>query len=229
MEELGNPFCQLLFDVFTHPAGRRLRDRLSHGEADPATVTIPYLDRILGCFVSLSIRHHPSRDDFLSRCPPAIRRCYAFCFDDYVSCFHPRTLIQRSFLQLSTTIFRTQSVLDRFPPRPVNPEDENETVRYRRTEKPESIQFFLETVSSLGPTEDILTCSNDALHRRQSPFTPNAELISLNSLSTIIKLFQEGADSFCEKISELERIQSEEKAPVRQKVHQIALQACAHS
>jgi hypothetical protein len=217
--DLGNPFSQLLFDLFTHPAGKRPRDRLSHGEADVSSISLQFVDRFFGSFIALCLHFHPRRQEanFWSALPPAFEHCYTFCFERYVSSFHPRSMLQKSLGKLPATLLRMQQVVDLFPPRPSNPEEEDENQSYRRNEYPDSLATFqqhIEALVSLGYSDGLAL---DAPYRRDSPFTDSAELITVNALSTIAKSFFSAAEAFVSKKEEFDRILSSDKVPVRQR------------
>lgn len=214
VSELGNPFFQLLFDLFVHPAGKRVRDRLSHGEADVQTVPLLFLDRLIGAIVALCHRYHPSFGavGFDKTVSPQVLRCAEFCFSDYIGCFHPQSLLQKALGAASQTVAKLEAAIARFPPRPTSSEDENPDVHYRRVDFPEATSSLRAALATLeGEDPPVL------LSRRTSPFTTPGELVSFTGMTSLVKSYFGSCEMFFVKIESFLALAESPKAPVRQK------------
>lgn len=118
-DELGSGIMNAFWDLFIHHAGPRPRDRISHCECDPYSIPYALVDRIFGLFVTLLMRYdcaHNVTDSlkYLSTLPYALQRCYHY-FENYVSCFHPKSLLQRQLKQCLGSWNKIKEIVDQYP------------------------------------------------------------------------------------------------------------------
>lgn len=87
---LGVPLVELLYDLFMVQTGPRLRDKVSHGEADPASLGSGLADAYLLLLVTLAFRFRG--DSQLSVEEEGSLRQLSLLVDQYVSRYHPMAL-----------------------------------------------------------------------------------------------------------------------------------------
>eukprot|EP01130_Rhizamoeba_saxonica_P010728 TRINITY_DN4421_c0_g2_i1.p1 TRINITY_DN4421_c0_g2~~TRINITY_DN4421_c0_g2_i1.p1 ORF type:complete len:382 (+),score=67.68 TRINITY_DN4421_c0_g2_i1:149-1147(+) len=94
--EIGDNLMNLLWDMFIHVKGPRIRDRLAHGEASIVNIPHHVFQRILQIFIYLTLKYIPDINiDELEN--DKFAETYKFV-DGYISCFHPRSLLQKSLV-----------------------------------------------------------------------------------------------------------------------------------
>lgn len=98
-QELGYRTMLALFDLLVYPKGPRIRDRLSHGECE---CNIPQIipERLLGILIYLCYKYRLVDYDYI----PETIQAYIQIYDNYVPCFHPKSLIQRDLWSLDMTL-----------------------------------------------------------------------------------------------------------------------------
>lgn len=162
IEIFGDRVLTALNDTFLYPAGPRPRDRISHGDVDPTTVTRCAAARCLEMTVYLALRHRGP-----SEVPSTLKPCIEY-YDNFKSCWHPQSLLQR---QLASTICNKFSKwIETILPISTNSnvsndDEEEEQITIRGENYENDVTYVLEiaerirsrrNVSGCGPYEGIL-------------------------------------------------------------------------
>eukprot|EP01119_Soliformovum_irregulare_P018699 TRINITY_DN5786_c0_g1_i3.p1 TRINITY_DN5786_c0_g1~~TRINITY_DN5786_c0_g1_i3.p1 ORF type:complete len:694 (-),score=103.24 TRINITY_DN5786_c0_g1_i3:41-2122(-) len=94
--EVPEGIITALEDLFVWFEGPRMRDRVAHASIDEDSLTLLFVQRILGLCIALCRRY-----DCGEEAPPLsiASRCSQF-FENYRSCFHPKIFIQRQILDM---------------------------------------------------------------------------------------------------------------------------------
>jgi hypothetical protein len=103
VDEIGVNLMIALNDIFLYPFGPRPRDRISHGDVNPVTVTRCAAARCLELFFAIALRYLPSNQDdsHSNTISQLLLPCQNY-FENYVTCWHPHALLER---QLHETVF----------------------------------------------------------------------------------------------------------------------------
>lgn len=103
-QEVGYHVVECLLDLFTHVAGPRIRDRMSHGECSSdiqTSVNRLIADRVFGIFLYLCIKYNTESQVSLST--QGIAAHVTHYFENYTSCFHPKVVVYKQHLFNSLT------------------------------------------------------------------------------------------------------------------------------
>lgn len=101
-ERLGKRILIALNDTFIYPLGPRPRDRISHGDVHPTSVTRLAAARCLEIIIYLALKCQPPSSQIT---PPILESCAHF-YDNYVSCWHPHSLLERQLHKTSNQSWR---------------------------------------------------------------------------------------------------------------------------
>lgn len=100
VKEIGVGAMNLLWDLFVHVDGPRVRDRLSHCHSDMRSVPHVIAERMLQLVVYFSLKYNlraiSSEGQDL---PESVKKCVTFV-DNYISCFHPQSVLCRKLVPL---------------------------------------------------------------------------------------------------------------------------------
>ena len=88
------------------------RDKISHGEIDHTSITTVLIDRTLSAFFYLL--HKYADESELQQIPPEFEKNILFV-DSYISCFHPKSLFQRSLFDLFQKIDQLKEIVNSYP------------------------------------------------------------------------------------------------------------------
>eukprot|EP00731_Ephydatia_muelleri_P027311 Em0019g184a len=140
-EEIGASKLEMLLDLLVHPEGPKLRAKISHGEVDFSCVPQAFANHVLCMAITFCAQY--TRQPELNKSPIVSR-----CLDvekQYVSLFHPISLLRKELLQLVNNLEQWKQIPD-------NPD------KFSITDQSESsgdaISHVLQSVSSLQNTED---------------------------------------------------------------------------
>eukprot|EP00731_Ephydatia_muelleri_P027309 Em0019g182a len=139
--DVQNLSNEMLLDLLVHPEGPKLRNKLSHGEVDFSCVPQAFANHVLCMAITFCAQY--TRQPELNKSPIVSR-----CLDvekQYVSLFHPISMLRKELLQLVTNLEQWKQIPD-------NPD------KFSITDQSESsgdaISHVLQSVSSLQNTED---------------------------------------------------------------------------
>lgn len=184
-ERIGNRIMIALNDTFLYPLGPRPRDRISHGDINPKSVTRFAAARCFEMILYLALHHYGSSAQsgegrHSSLCLP-LHNCMHF-FDNYVSCWHPHSLLERQFSRTvrSSWLQWLQAVLS--IPRPETIENMSEDVITRR------FGYRDETEAGFSVIKEITSKRN--LTSLSSSVTPLLDFFTIDALSSEPKALQ---------------------------------------
>jgi hypothetical protein len=238
-EEVSPQVMECLLDMFVHPAGPRLRDKIAHAEVDPTSVGEVLVDRIMGLVLYLTMRYRPRfRPLQFETVGENIDRCIGF-FAGYFSCFHPKSLLCRElvvyhghfleFLQLEGT-FREET-------------SEEEWIYQKRNDYVSDEEFSAEMNTSIVNliTGDygrapIFAATNDQREMRfngreilgalNTLYRPSPELSKVLLLRKIAKLVSELTRKLISKVVDLRQLVIAGKATKRLEESLYKLMGC---
>jgi len=183
--ELGFPTAELLYDLFMLQTGPRLRDRISHGEANKGTFRQNIADVYLLLLVSVALRFEvdPSTPAInsveVSVEEKALLKRVAQLAGSYRSVYHPLSLLRASSAQKFTTLLTTAAFLKEHSDLPDDDYDEddndgegNEEVFVFHFVFAPGLQFSHELFfSQPEPVAPTLACSGEVPHQQNArPF-----------------------------------------------------------
>jgi hypothetical protein len=115
LKSLGIPILTALQDNFLYPLGPRTRDRISHGDVEPRSITKCAAARCLELFLALAMNYLPSPSNLpsssmnLSNIPATLSSCRDY-YDSYVACWHPHALLQRQLCETTHSVWRNWKI-----------------------------------------------------------------------------------------------------------------------
>lgn len=99
---LGKRILIALNDTFIYPMGPRPRDRISHGDVHPTSVTRLAAARCLEIIIHLALK---CRSSTATEPLPGLESCISF-YDNFVSCWHPHSLLERQLYKTKNQAWR---------------------------------------------------------------------------------------------------------------------------
>eukprot|EP01129_Flabellula_baltica_P013214 TRINITY_DN6098_c0_g1_i1.p1 TRINITY_DN6098_c0_g1~~TRINITY_DN6098_c0_g1_i1.p1 ORF type:complete len:563 (+),score=91.90 TRINITY_DN6098_c0_g1_i1:106-1794(+) len=198
---LGEPYMDLVFDLFRHPDGPRCRDKLSHGEAILSSLTPELVDRLITAFIYLLLKYNTNEN------PEQFNPCLGYV-DNYLSCFHPKALLQQSLETTYSHLAELDRIIQTYPYRDeLKGIDPNEAeFMCRRRNDP-----LGEIVTAIAQSHTFqLDQKIEALHlptirrfyKLKTMYRPNAELSKVTALKNICDVLKDIIQIVSDKIIE---------------------------
>uniref|UniRef100_A0A6B2L0F7 DUF4209 domain-containing protein n=1 Tax=Arcella intermedia TaxID=1963864 RepID=A0A6B2L0F7_9EUKA len=154
IQEMGPNFINLLWDLFTHVKGPRIRDRISHGEVYSNTITYILAEKVLLACIYCAVKYdlentNNKKDKYLEGLPESIRRALQYV-DGYISVFHPKSLLQKKLKKGQKAFLKLIAVVNTFPLREEQGEDESKegVVIFNRASKELALENELKSLNS---------------------------------------------------------------------------------
>jgi hypothetical protein len=219
------------------------RDRISHGEADPKTIPYEVIDRFLATLIYFCCKYDIENknqgtimftcsrseltllSEYFSTLPLKFKLAYEY-IDSYVSCFHPKSLLQRQFKTTSKSYDALTKTLSKFPYKEGAEEEpsEDDLYKYRRNDSADLYNTVTAINEQLGSQVSVAHVklfmnekhySNNELFALETLKCTQNEITLITSLRILLKEVEQLLVDYNNKIIELSRVIESKQATRR--------------
>lgn len=188
---LGEPVMEMIYDIFTHPAGFRVRDRLSHGEVNLEDIPmgVTHFLIILVCVAVLKMDHS---DLFNTDSKDLVTGSVVHFAENYKTKFHISSLILGDLRKVVTDLFTWDKI-----PLPENTSNCSEPNHNRLSNFILNLvmQLNLHSDTNCAVSSELLLGALSRIHIK-TVYRPRIE----NEILVILKQIAENIVTICENV-----------------------------